>query len=122
GQHEQQGRRAREAGEVADVLDVGDQHGLAARLRETLPEARQAAGDVHGRKGGLCHCFFPFSRPATASTASVYDRPPNPMIVPVDTGEITDVWRHCSRALGLEMWISTTGPSNMARASCNDQA
>jgi hypothetical protein len=44
------------------------------------------------------------------------------MIEPAATGATTLVWRHGSRALGLEMWTSSTGPSNAASASCSDQA
>jgi hypothetical protein len=35
----------------------------------------------------------------------------------VATGATTDVCRHGSRALGLDRWSSTTGPSKAARAS-----
>jgi hypothetical protein len=39
------------------------------------------------------------------------------MIDPVATGATTLVWRHASRAFGLDRCTSTTGPSKAARAS-----
>ena len=41
---------------------------------------------------------------------------------PEATGATTLVWRHGSRALGLEMWTSMTGPSKAASASWSDHA
>ena len=48
--------------------------------------------------------------------------PPKPTIDPFATGATTLVWRHASRAFGLEMCSSTIGPSNAASASWRLQA
>ncbi len=53
------------------------------------------------------------------STARRYPAAPKPAMVAVMYGEITESWRQCSRASGLEMCSSTFTPSNVASASAS---
>src|SRR5690606_5580480 len=92
-----------------DVREVGDRHRREPLLGEQRPQSVGAPGVADRRHRA--------SRAATACTARSYPCLPNPMIEPVAAGAITLVWRHGSRALGFEMWTSTTGRSNAFNAS-----
>ena len=67
--------------------------------------------DIHLQKGMHCvDCHF-------GQDAHGTDQVYGAMIDPVETGAITLVCRHGSRAFGLEMCTSTIGPLNAASAS-----
>ena len=86
-------------------------------LVEPPPHAVGATGVPDRRQ-----VAFTAAAPAHGRHREVVAVIPKPMIEPVATGATTLVCRHGSRALGLEMWTSTFGPSNAASASWIAQA
>ena len=56
-------------------------------------------------------------RLCNASIANKYEFTPNPVIIPLATGEIYDLWRKLSLAYTLVICISILGPLNIFKAS-----
>jgi hypothetical protein len=67
GADQQQGGRAREAGQVADVDQPGDQQGITPRPVQLAPEALQPRREVHRGKVGEGHVSS--NRSATVAIA-----------------------------------------------------
>ena len=84
-----------ETGQPAHVGEIADQQGLS--VVEACPYTFAPSGEIHRRDHDDSNLA------ATASTARRYPCMPKPMIEPVDTGAITLVCRHGSRAFGLDM-------------------
>ncbi len=109
--HDEKRARAREAGEIADVRQPGEQQTVEVRHREAVDERGHAA------RSGVGHARGPLSAATRPRSASSYPSTPSPTTPPIAAGASIECRRSGSRAYTFVTCTSTKGTDTPTRAS-----